>query len=134
MRNLFNLLLGILLFYFIASLFAVILQFDGGNSFDNIFLPSLMFGILVAALPAILSFFKIRETTGALLLGGFVVNFLFYFVGYYLIKFFDIVNGRVVFGFDFISINVNDKTLGLILISLVSAGLSVILQILADRK
>lgn len=125
---------GILSFFFIAALFEGILIFSGSNGFSDKFIPALIFGILVAGLPALLGFIKIKDNFGALLLGGIVVNFLFYFIGYYLVGFFDIINGTVIFGFDSLSVVVNDKTLGLLLISIISSSLVVALEALSRNK
>lgn len=134
MRNIYRAARGIALFYFIASLFAGILAFTDGNNFQGIFVSAMVFGVLVAALPSILSFFKIQENNGALLLVGLVVNFLFYFIGSYLLDLFDVISGRVVFIFDALTLVVDDKTLGLIVISLVSSALSVLLEALSQKK
>jgi hypothetical protein len=134
MKNVYKTLVNLLAFFFIVSLFINVLIIKGGNDFSNVILPALIFGVLVAALPSILNFFKIKESTGALLLGGLVVNFIYYFVGYYALDFFTIATGRVKFGFEALTLNIDDTTLGLIVVSLVSAALSVILEALSKRK
>lgn len=125
---------GILTFFFIVALFEDILVFSGSNLFADKFIPAMLFGLLVAALPALLGFVKIKDNFGALLIGGIVVNFLFYFIGYYALSFFNIVNGTVIFGFDTLSVVVNDKTLGLLLISIISSSLVVALEALSRNK
>lgn len=134
MKNFYRVVRSIALFYFIASLFAQVLRFTEGNNFQGIFVSALIFGLLVAALPSILNFFKIKENNGALLLVGLVVNFLFYFVGSYLLDLFNVVSGKVVFGVDALTMEVDDKTLGLIVVSLVSSALSVFLEALSQKK
>jgi len=141
MKNVYIAVRSIFLFYFIAVLFGPILEFDGNRlsseSFPEIFVPGLVFAILVAALPTILGFFKINNNTGALLLGGIVINFLFYFIGYYVFDFFNIVQGTVVFGFDSFSLDVAGEgyeTFGLLVISFISSLLSVLLDVLSKKR
>lgn len=134
MKNVYRVVRSIMLFYFLASLFAQILVFPNGNTLQGIFLPALIFGVLVAALPTILGFFKINDNNGALLLGGLVVNFIFYFLGYYVANMFDIVAGKIVFFVDPLTMTIDDKTLGLIMISLVSSALSVFLEALSNKR
>ncbi len=135
MKNLYNFFIGLISFYFIASIFDPIIGFKNSGGFSGQFISALLFGLLVSALPAILGFFKIKENNGALLLGGLVVNFLFYFLGYYLLKLFTISNtGRIIIFHNSIAINSNDIVLGLILISLFSSLVIILLQTLSKKR
>lgn len=135
MKIFFDWAIGFFVFYFIQYVFGGILNFANKGSFDGVFISAFVFGLIVAALPAVLGFFKIKESNGALLMGGLIVNFIFYFLGYYLFKFFTLQEtGPVVFFHSSIIFNVQDKVLGLILISLVSSAIIVALQSLSKRK
>ncbi|MCA9387206.1 hypothetical protein KC669_04195 [Candidatus Dojkabacteria bacterium] len=127
--------IGFFVFYFIAYIFGGLLNFTNKGNFDGVFISAFVFGLVVAALPAVLGFFKIRESNGALLMGGLVVNFIFYFLGYYLFGFFTLADkGKVSFFHSSLTMGVEDKVLGLILISLVSSAIIVALQSLSKRK
>ncbi len=136
MKGFYQWLIGFIVFYFIAYIFQNVIRFNSpSNGFDGVFISATIFGLLVAFLPTILGFFKIKESNGALLLGGLVVNFLFYFLGYYLLNLFAIADSGVVFFFHpATTITITDKVLGLILISLVSSAIIVALQSLNNKK
>jgi hypothetical protein len=135
MKNFYSFLIGFLTFYFISRLFGGILSTSPWNNFDGVFIVAVLFGILMAFLPTILGFLKIKESNGALLLGGLVINFIFYFLGYYLLKLFTFVEkGKVVFFHRDLAVEVGDKVLGLILISLISSLVIVSLQALGKKK
>ncbi|MCA9381035.1 hypothetical protein KC678_02120, partial [Candidatus Dojkabacteria bacterium] len=127
--------IGFFVFYCLAYIFGGLLNFTNKGNFDGVFVSAFVFGLVVAALPAVLGFFKIKGNNGALLLGGLVVNFIFYFLGYYLFGFFTLADkGKVGFFHSSLTISVEDKVLGLILISLVSSAIIVALQSLSKRK
>ena len=136
MKGFYNWLNGFIVFYFIAYIFGGILRFPLLNSnFDGVFVAAVLFGLVVAIIPMVLGFFKIKETNGALLLGGIVINFIFYFVGYYFLNLFSLADsGKVGFFHSQLIITVSDKVLGLILISLVSSAIIVALQSLSKKN
>jgi uncharacterized membrane protein YvlD (DUF360 family) len=136
MKGIYEWLIGFIVFYFIAYIFGGILRFaPPSNNFDGVFIAAFIFGLVVAFLPAILGFFKIKESNGALLLGGLVVNFIFYFLGYYVLNLFSLADeGRVGFFHSALTVTIGDKVLGLILISLVSSAIIVALQSLSKKK
>jgi hypothetical protein len=135
MKSLYDWAIGFFVFYFLAYIFGGLLIFARQGSFDGIFVSAFLFGAVVALLPAVLGFFKIKETKGALLMGGLVVNFIFYFVGYYVLTLFELRDaGHIVFFHSSLDISVQDKVLGLILISLLSSAIIVGLQSLSKRK
>lgn len=136
MKGFYQWLIGFIVFYFIAYVFQGVLIFgESAGGFDPVFIAAFLFGIVVAILPAVLGFFKITENNGALLLGGLVINFIFYFLGYYLFNFFELADsGVVTFFHNSIALTIGDKVLGLILISLISSAIIVALQSLNKRK
>lgn len=136
MKNVYKAFVNIFIFYFLVSLFNGVLGIlmPGANTFVVILIPAIIYGILVAALPTILGFFKIKENTGALLLGGVVVNFLFYFLGHYVFRIFAINGGNIVLGIPALAIRVDDQTLGLLIISLLSSLVSVGIEAMSKKK
>lgn len=131
MKTIYNWAVGFFVFFFLAYLFGSLLDYSKWDNFDGIFVTACLFGVVVAAMPAVLGFFKIRESIGALLLVGLVVNFIFYFLGYYVFGLFKLAEqGRIIFGHSSLYIDVEDKVLGLILISLISSAIIVGLQYL----
>ena len=134
MKHIYNTLLGLMVFYFISKIFGGVMDFSDWNGFDGIFLSGLLFGVVVAILPAVLGFFKIKENNGALLLGGIVVNFFYYFLGYYLFKLFTVTDsGKVRFFHDSLILTLDDKVIILILISLISSVVIVSFQSMAKK-
>ncbi len=135
MKGVFNVLVGVLVFYFIGYTFSNVITFAAPGGFQGVFLAGLVFGILVALIPTLLGFLKIKETTGALILGGVVLNFAFYFVGYYLLNMFTIKSSGVVAVFhNSLTIAMNDKVLVLIVMSLFSSIMVVLVQTLSKKK
>ncbi len=136
MKGFYEWFIGFIVFYFIAYIFGGVLQFTAPmNNFDGVFVAAFIFGLVVAFLPSILGFFKIKENNGALLLGGLVVNFIYYFLGYYVLNLFSLADsGKVGFFHSALTITIGDKVLGLILISLVSSAIIVALQALSKKK
>lgn len=78
MKNIFVVIVNALLFFFIASLINGI-RVSGGTVLATT-LVGIVFGILMASVPAILKALKISVTTGAKLLLSLVLSFLFYFL------------------------------------------------------
>ena len=133
MKFLYIYLRSLFLFYFVASLFNPVLK-AGTNSFSDLIVSGLIFGLLLALLPQLLSFMKIKENNGALFLGGIVLVFAFYFVSHYAFKLFTIAASKQeVQVWKGVGFTIDDQTLALILISVVSAGLSVIMQVLQKK-
>ncbi len=119
------------LFFFIMVFFRNIFSVGNNELTDYIFV-GLLFGILMASTPKLLEFIKVKETPGALVLIGVVATFMFYFIGYYVFDLFVFADGTraIMLNNTTKFITVEDKTFGLIVISLFSSLFSVILSIL----
>lgn len=130
-------LIGFITFYFISYLFQSIMTFDGGNffGFERVFVAAISFGILVAMMPSILNFFKIKGSNQALLFGGVVVSFVYFFLGYYALDLFNVRNsGDVVFFHKDLVLSVDDPILVVMLMSLITSGLIVGFQSISGKK
>lgn len=134
MKNVYNWALGFFVFFFLVAIFAPIMSFTRWGDFDGRFISAFLFGIVVAMLPTILGFFKIKENNGALFLIGSMVNFIFYFLGYYALNLFEIAErGTVAFFHSSLRVTVEDKVLALFLISLLSSVIIVSLQSISRK-
>ncbi|MDQ6985475.1 MAG: hypothetical protein Q9M91_04920 [Candidatus Dojkabacteria bacterium] len=133
MKYIYITLRNTFLFFFISALFARVLL-SGNNEFVDILIGGLLFGIVMALMPNILQFMKIKESAWSLILLGIVITFIFFFVGHYVFDFFTISAGDVVLSSKTKLFSVSDQTFGLILISMISSISSVILYILGKQK
>lgn len=134
MKYLYDTLQSTFIFYFIAILFQDIMIL-GNNEFSDYLVPGIIFGVIIASLPFLLTFFKLGANTGSIILGSVVIVFMYYFIGYYFLDLFAIAaSGSVDFGIDFLKITTQDQTIGLILLSIFSASLNVIMQLLNVQK
>lgn len=136
MNFLYKTFVNITVFYFLVILFNGVLGIlmPGANTFIVIAIPAIIYGLLMAALPSIVTFFKIKVNTGVLLLGGIVVNFLFYFLGHYVFRIFLINMGTIILGIPALSIRIDDQTIGFLIISLLSSVVSVGIEAASKRK
>lgn len=136
MNMLYKTFVNIAIFYFLIILFNGVLSIlmPGANTFIVVAIPAIIYGLLMAGLPSIVSFFKIKVNTGILLIGGIVVNFLFYFVGHYVFKIFAINMGTIILGIPALSIKIDDQTIGFLIISLLSSLVSVGVEATSKRR
>jgi hypothetical protein len=124
---------NMLLFFFLSALFAGIMFVGDGEFLDYLWV-GLLFGAVMAAAPNILVFMKVRENIGVLFLILIVLSFIYFFLGSYIFEFLEISSGRVALNSATTVLTVEDKTFGLIIISLFSALLNVILELLERQK
>ncbi|BCX14195.1 MAG: hypothetical protein KatS3mg085_727 [Candidatus Dojkabacteria bacterium] len=123
-----------LLFFFLISLFQDTIAVRNNTMVDKIFV-GLLFGLLMASLPIILKFFKLPVNAGSLILIGVVAAFLFYFVGFYLTEFLTVAsNGVVETGIESLDFRMEDRTVAFMVLSVVSATLSMIMETLSQSK
>jgi hypothetical protein len=98
-------------------------------------LVGLLFGLLMAFLPSILKFFKLPVNAGSLMLIGVVAAFIFYFVGFYLIDLFSVSSTAVVeTGIKDLDFKMEDRTVAFVVLSVVSATFSMILETISNNK
>lgn len=69
-----------LLFYFIVTVFSGGIRIAGGSNLLLNIIAGLIFGALMASIPAMLKFFKLPVTNASFLLMCLVVTFIFYFL------------------------------------------------------
>ena len=134
MRNIYVLIRNMLLFFFLVVVFSGPLLIRNGTFLDKL-LVGLLFGLFMMLIPNILKFFKLPVNSGSLILMGVIVAFVFYFVALYVFNFITVVGGSVDLGLGFIEpIKLQDKTVALVFLSLVSALASIGLEILGKKK
>ncbi len=136
MRNLYVLIRNMLLFFFLVVVFSGPLLIRNGTFLDKL-LVGLLFGLFMMLIPNVLKFFKLPVNNGSLLLMGVIVAFLFFFVALYnpFLPLITVVGGNVDLGLGFIQpIKLQDKTVALVFLSLVSAVISIGLEILSKKK
>lgn len=133
MKFLYATIRNMLLFFFIAVLFSGIM-FVGDAEFLDYLWIGLLFGALLAFAPNILVFMKVRENIGILFLISVVLTFIFFFLGSYVFEILELTAGRVSLSAETNLLTVEDKTFGLIIVSLFSAVLNVILELLEKEK
>lgn len=134
MRNIYVLIRNMLLFFFLVVVFSGPLLIRNGTFLDKL-LVGLLFGLFMMLIPNILKFFKLPVNSGTLILMGVITAFVFYFVALYVFNFITVVGGSVDLGLGFIDpIKLQDKTVALVFLSLVSAVFSIGLEILGKKK
>lgn len=124
---------NMLLFFFLVSVFSGTILVRDNTVFDKV-LVGVIFGIVMAALPAMLKFFKLPLNTGTLLLVGTIASFLFFFFGLYVIEFITITGGTVDVGISDLDFTFEDRTVALVVLSAIAAVFSVILETLSEAK
>lgn len=135
MRQLFSVLLNLLIFFFLIGIFGSAISVVGGNTVLNKVLVGLLFGVFMMLVPNILKFFKLPVNGGSQLLMGILVSFVFYFLSLYILNFIMITGSRIDLGLSFIQpIVLQDRTVALVFFSLVSAVFSVGMDVLSKKK
>src|SRR5690606_4983292 len=101
MRQLFSVLLNLLIFFFLIGIFGSAISVVGGNTVLNKVLVGLLFGVFMMLVPNILKFFKLPVNGGSQLLMGILVSFVFYFLSLYILNFIMITGSRIDLGLSF---------------------------------
>jgi hypothetical protein len=135
MRQVFSILLNMLIFFFLVGIFGSAISVIGGSSVINKVIVGLIFGIFMMLIPNVLKFFKLPVNGASLLLMGVIVSFVFYFVSIYILSIISVTGSSIDLGIAFFEpILLQDRTVALVFLSLVSAGFSVGMDILSKRK
>jgi hypothetical protein len=133
MKFVYVTLVNMLLFFFIVTVFSGI-TVRGGSFLEKVWV-GLLFGVFMAGVPHVLKFFKLAVSSGSLLLMGVVMSFIFFFIGIYFLDLFNISRSTVDIGVSFIpEISLQDRTMAIVFLSLVSAIMSIGLEILGKQK
>jgi hypothetical protein len=80
MQFIYRTILNALIFYFIVNLFAPGIVIASGNNLGLNLLSGVLFGMLLAAVPFVLGFFKLPNSTAAEILLSLVFIFMFFFL------------------------------------------------------
>lgn len=135
MKRLYSILTNTLVFFFISSVFDSILSIGVDDTIVNKLIIGFLFGFLVSLVPNILMFFKIQINIASQFLVAFFISFLFFFLSIYIFEFL-IVNPSVLdIGIDLFSqVELTDRTVGLIFLSILSSLTAVLIKELEERK
>ncbi|MEP7104162.1 MAG: hypothetical protein ABI721_05655 [Candidatus Dojkabacteria bacterium] len=140
MHKVFVVILNMLIFFFLVVILSPNIQVGSvfgipANSVMNSILVGLIFGVFIMLIPNLLKFLKLPESAGSMLLMGVIVCFIFFFVGIYLFGFVGVNNQSVNLGLPFLSpIVLQDRTVALVFLSIVSALVSTGMEILSKKK
>lgn len=138
MKNIFTVVLNMLLFFFIVGVLSPAITVKGfiaGTSVLNSVIIGLIFGIFMMLIPNILKFFKLPINNGSLFLMGIIVSFAFFFLGIYLFNFISVNATSVDLGVPLLtSIRLQDRTVALVFLSIVSTALSIGMEVLNKKK
>lgn len=135
MKRLYSILTNTLVFFFISAVFDSILSIGVDDTIVNKLIIAFLFGFLVSLVPNILMFFKIQVNIASQFLVAFFISFLFFFLSIYIFEFL-IVNPSVLdIGIDLFSpVELTDRTVGLIFLSIISSLTAVLIKELEERK
>lgn len=135
MKRLYSILTNTLVFFFISAVFDSILGIGVDDTIVNKSIIAFLFGLLVSLVPNILMFFKIQVNIASQFLVAFFISFLFFFLSIYIFEFL-IVNPSILdIGIDLFSqVELTDRTVGLIFLSIISSLTAVLIKELEERK
>lgn len=140
MQKLFTVILNMLIFFFLVVILSPNIQVGSvfgiaSNSVINSVLVGLIYGILIMLVPNFLKFLKLPDNTGAMILMGVIVSFIFFFAGIYIFGFVGVNNQPVNLGLALTSpIILQDRTVALVFLSVVSALVSMGMGMLNNKK
>lgn len=126
-------ILNILIFFFVWSIFRKAMIIGGGVFIDE-FSAALIFGILTAFTPNVLKFFKLPVNGGSTLLITLILTFLYLFLQISVLNFMNLTGQSINLGIDLIgSIELQDKTYALVVLSVTLSALSVLMDYLKKK-
>lgn len=135
MHKVFLILLNLFIFFFLIGIFDEAFSIRGDNTVASNLLVGLGFAVLMSLSSNVLKFFKIQINFASLFLVSFVVAFLFFFVAIYLLQIIYVNSATIDFGLPFLlPIQLSDKTMALVFLSLSSSFLSVLMEDLSERR
>ena len=140
MHKVFTVILNMLIFFFLVVVLSPNIQVGSvfgipANSVVNSVLVGLIYGILIMLVPNFLKFIKLPDNGGAMVLMAIIVSFLFFFVGIYIFGFVGVNNQPVNLGITLVGpILLQDRTVALVFLSIVSAVVSVGMGMLNKKK
>lgn len=135
MKRLYSILTNTLVFFFVSAVFDRIMGIGVDDTLVNKLIIAFLFGFLLSLVPNILMFFKIQINIASQFLVAFFISFLFFFLSIYIFEFL-IVNPSVLdIGIDlFTPIELTDRTVGLLFLSIVSSLIIVVMKEIEERK
>lgn len=133
MRNIYVVLRNMLLFFFLVAIFDGTISVNDNTVMDKV-IVGVAFGFVMMLLPNALKFFKLPVNSSSLLLLGVIMSFAFYFVGLYILEFLTITGNNVNLGLSEVNIKFEDRTVALVVLSIVSALTSVLLETMSKKK
>lgn len=135
MRNIYVILLNMLIFFFLVGVLNPAIGVTGNNSVVSKILVGLLFGVFMMLIPNVLKFLKLPVNGGSMLLMGIIVSFLFYFLSIYLFQLIIVQAANINLGIPLVGpIVLGDRTVALVFLSLVSAVLSIGLDAIGKKK
>ena len=140
MQKIFTVILNMLIFFFLVVVLSPNIQVGSvfgiaANSVVNSVLVGLIYGLLIMLVPNFLKFLKLPDNGGAMILMGIIVSFIFFFVGIYIFGFVGVNYQPVNLGLALVSpIILQDRTVALVFLSVVSAVVSIGMGMLNKRK
>lgn len=135
MHKVFLILLNLFIFFFLIGIFDEAFSIRGDNTVASNLLVGLGFAVLMSLSSNVLKFFKIQINFASLFLVSFVVAFLFFFAAIYLLQIIYVNSATIDFGLPFLlPIQLSDKTMALVFLSLSSSFLSVLMEDLSERR
>ena len=135
MRKVFLVLLNLLIFFFVIGIFGSAFSITGGDTIINRLAIGLVFAVLMAFVPNVLKFFKIQINFASMFLVTILLSFLFFFLALYFFGVISINAVTIDIGLQIIKpIELADRTVALLILSIFAAILSVSMEDLSQRK
>ncbi|MFS8130460.1 MAG: hypothetical protein ACMG57_00625 [Candidatus Dojkabacteria bacterium] len=140
MQKIFTVILNMLIFFFLVVVLSPNIQVGSvfgiaPNSVVNSVLVGIIYGIFIMLIPNFLKFLKLPVNGGSMILMGIIVSFIFFFVGIYIFGFVGVNNQPVNLGLALVSpIILQDRTVALVFLSIVSALVSIGMEMLNKKK
>lgn len=133
MKNVFVVIVNMLLFFFLADVLGNIMNIADGTLFGKI-LVGLIFGVVIMLIPNILKFFKLPVTNASSFLLGIIVTFAFFLIAN-MAKLITISTGSLSFGIAFLPpISLPNATMTIVFLSILATALSIGLEMLNKKK
>lgn len=125
---------GFFVFFFITKVFNNIFVFAPGNPIASLMLPAALFGVAVLAIPFVAGFLKQEKNNASYFLISLLLSLLYYVLITYVFRFVVInVPGAISFGISTFAISIEDRTIALFVITLISSALVTLLKVLFEQ-
>lgn len=135
MRKLFTFLLNLLIFFFLIGIFNNAFSIVGGDTVVNKLIVGIIFATLMTIVPNVIQFFKVEVNTPTLFVVSLILSFFFYYLSIYIVGLISVNLTSIDLGISFVApLELKDRTIALVFLTVVSTILSVLMEDLRDRN